>query len=308
MPRIENLKNKYKTVDSHSFNFLQSYLIDKLLTHFRELCIGLENSYFKEQDLLNSFYAELQNEFEIGIFNLNYDNVILRNVPNLNTGFSKDTNQLDRKLIHSPGWGFCYHIHGSIHFDMKGGLDRTQMHKINWNENLHSQFSQNSSGRNSQYTSEGISTLTSSIIAGLGKTNQILREPFIQYYMTLDRKIYEADSILFIGYGFSDIYFNSMFEFIRFNQTKIRKVVIIDYANDNIETFQDRSDSWSDGISQTVPFNHYEIERPRYFNVREFKKNKTFEKNSNPNHPIAIWYNGFLEACRNTSLIIKELI
>jgi hypothetical protein len=80
---------------------------------------------------------------------------------------------------------------------MKGGLKNTQMHKINWNDNLHSQFSQNSSGRNSQNTSEGINVLTSSIIAGLGKTNQILREPFIQYYMTLDRKIHEADAILF---------------------------------------------------------------------------------------------------------------
>jgi hypothetical protein len=37
-------------------------------------------------------------------------------------------------------------------------------------------------------------------------------------------------------------------------------------------------------------------------------KNKTFERNSNPKHPIAIWYNGLLEACKNPSLIIKELV
>ena len=138
LPKVEYLKDKFKTADSHCFSFLQSYLIDKLIMHFRELCIGLEYSYVKEQKLLTSFYKELQNEFEIGVFNLNYDNVILRNVPNLNTGFSKDTNQLDRKLIHSTEWGFCYHIHGSVHFDMKGGLENTQIHKINWHANLHS--------------------------------------------------------------------------------------------------------------------------------------------------------------------------
>lgn len=308
LPKVEEFGDKFKTADSHSFSFLQSHLTDKLIEHFRKLCIGLENSYIDEQKSLASFYQELQNEFEIGVFNLNYDNVVLRNVPHLNTGFSKHNNQLDRKLIHSDEWGFCYHIHGSVHFDMKGGLENTQMHKINWNDDLHSQFSQNSSGRNSQNTSEGINVLTSSIIAGLGKTNQILREPFIQYYMTLDRKIYESDAILFLGYGFADIHFNSLFEFIRFDPSKTRKVVIVDYANDNTETFQHRSDSWSDGISQTVPFNHYEIERPLRYDINEFKKNKTFERNSNPNHPIAIWYNGLLEACKNPRSIINELV
>jgi hypothetical protein len=47
----------------------------------------------------------------------------------------------------------------------------------------------------------------------------------------------------FLGYGFTDIHFNSLFEFIRFDQSKTRKVVIVDYANDNTETFKHRSDS-----------------------------------------------------------------
>jgi hypothetical protein len=88
LPKVEKFRGKFKTADSHSFSFLQSYLTDKLIEHFRKLCIGLENSYIDEQKSLVSFYQELQNEFEIGVFNLNYDNVVLRNVPHLNTGFS----------------------------------------------------------------------------------------------------------------------------------------------------------------------------------------------------------------------------
>jgi len=308
LPSIETFGNKFKIAESHDFHFLQSYLIDKLIEHFRVLCKGLEHLYQDEQNLLKYFYKELQDEFDIGVFNLNYDNVIIRNIPKLNTGFSNDTNQLERESLHSSDWGFCYHVHGSVHFDMIGGKDNTQMHKVNWNPDLSSQFSQNSSGRNSNYTSEGTNSLMSSIIAGLGKTNQILREPFIQYYMTLDRRIYEADAILFIGYGFSDIHFNSLFEFIRFDENKTRKVVILDYADYDAPAFQERNDSWKNGISQTVPFNHYEIERPLCFDVNDFKKNESFEKNSNHEHPISIWYNGFLEACKNPKLIIKELI
>ena len=307
LPKIDYFNRNIEIVNDHHFSFLQSYLIDNLLSHFRRLCIDLENSFTDEQLLLKKFYKDLQREFDIGIYNLNYDNVIIRNVDNLKTGFSEINNQLDRNLLHSDDWNFCYHIHGSVHFDMKGGTDNTQMHKINWNGDLKSLFSQNSSGRSSQYTSEGIIIKTSSIIAGLGKTNQLLREPFMQYYMTLDKNINEADAILFLGYGFSDLHFNALFEFIRFNQIKNRKVVVVDYANKDTESFQFRQDSWSNGVQQALPFNHYELEKRHIFDINEFRLKKDFERNSNAKHHIAIWYNGFIEACKNSNKIIQEL-
>ncbi|HET8885617.1 MAG TPA: SIR2 family protein [Salinimicrobium sp.] len=306
LPKINYFNKQIRQASSGDFSFLYSYLIDKLLEHFRGLSINLENNFQEEQKHLRVFYNKLQNNFQIGIINLNYDNTIIRNI-DLETGFDLVTNHLDRDLLYKKEWNFCYHMHGSVHFDMKGGLDKTQMHKINWNKDLHSAFTSNSSGRSSIYTTEGYTIKNSSIVAGFNKSTQLLKEPFIQYYMTLDKKIYESDAILFIGYGFTDLHLNSLFEFIRFNQNKHRKVVVIDYADDDMESLHLRHDSWSEGLFQTVPLNSRELEVKAPYSVNHFKKNFKLERNSNPEHPLAIWYNGFIEACKNADKIISEL-
>lgn len=308
LPVINHFNKEIRRASSRDFSFLYSYLIDKLLEHFRDLSIRLENEFQQEQDYLKDFFSCLKNEFEIGIFNLNYDNTIIRNLDDLETGFDPETNQLNRELLYKKDWNFCYHMHGSVHFDMKGGTDNTQMHKINWNNDLHSKFSSNSSGRSSNYTSEGVTIKNSSIIAGYNKTNQILKEPFSQYYMSLDRKIYETDAILLLGYGFADLHLNSQLEFIRFNQKKNRKVVIVDYACDDVESLRLRHDSWSNGLFESLPFNHWDLEKRSPVSVGYFKNNLNLERAINPKHHLSIWYNGFLEACKNPDKIITELL
>lgn len=217
-PKIRSFRTE-KVADGNDFHFLQSFLVDKLLDHMRKKCQTLVKDKTKEIKKLRKFLTSLKNEFEIGFINLNYDNVILTALPDLKTGFNNQTGKFDRDSLHNPSWNFCYHIHGSVHFDMKGG-DRVEMHKILWNKDLTSQFSQNSSGRSSNYTSEGLQHLNSSIIAGLDKTNQLLREPFGPYYMKLDQLVHESDSVLFIGYGFSDLHLNSVFPYIRYDESK----------------------------------------------------------------------------------------
>jgi hypothetical protein len=108
-----------------------------------------------------------------------------------------------------------------------GGAD---IHGIRWNADLRSNFRNNSLGRNGNMSSEGIDDAQSNIIAGLDKANQILRQPFAQYFMQLDRLIYESDAILFMGYGFADFHLNKLFPFIRLDKQKKRKVVVLDYV------------------------------------------------------------------------------
>lgn len=219
--------------------------------------------------------------------------------------------EFSRDKFYNSEWNFCYHIHGSIHFDMKGGKDNTEMHKVLWNDDLTSQFSSNSSGRSGNYTSEGLDHLNSSIIAGLDKVNQILKEPFGSYYMSLDKLLYEADSILFMGYGFNDLHLNKMFPFVRYDNLKTRKVVIIDWANDDEGGLNFRHDSWSFGVFTTLPFNGFEMGDGKIREPRPalyFKKRNKLEKSSNPKYPIAVWYNGLLEACKHVDKIKKELL
>ena len=304
-----NIFKQTRIANGNDFHFLQSYLIDKLLEHFRFKCKTLKKDKPNELSQLSRFLKALNSDFELGFINLNYDNVILTALPNLNTGFNKSDGEFDRSLIYNSKWNFCYHLHGSVHFDMKGG-NGVEMHKILWNNDLNSQFSQNSSGRNSNYTSEGINHLNSCIIAGLDKTNQLRKEPFGQYFMQLDRLVYESDAILFIGYGFNDLHLNNVFPFNSYDKNKKRKVVIIDWASDDEDGINFRQDAWSSGVFDTIPHNGREMGNGKSSltqPVMTYKKNKTLEKSSNPNYPIAIWYDGFMSACQNYDKIIAEL-
>jgi len=307
-PEVISFK-KEKKADSSDFHFLHSYLIDKLLEHFRVKCKSLLVDKKVEIELLKSFFNSLKEEYEIGFINLNYDNVILSTLSDLSTGFDKISGEFSRDELYDHNWNFCYHLHGSVFFDMKGGKD-TEMHKILWNNDLTSQFSQNSSGRSGNYTSEGLDHLNSNIIAGLDKTNQLLREPFGPYYMQLDKLIFEADSILFMGYGFNDLHLNKIFPFIRYDTKKKRKVVVIDWASENEDGLNFRHDGWSFGVFETLPFNGYEMVNGKSRLPQpaiHFKNSKTLEKSSNPDYPLAIWYDGVLEACKHPEKIKAEL-
>jgi hypothetical protein len=306
----EIAKNKiFNSTNLHNLTNLHSNLVDKLLEYIRDACKKIPTTKKNNIDKLKGFFQSLKTEFEIGVINLNYDNVILSVLPDLITGFNKDTLAFDREILYSESWNFLYHVHGSVHFDMKPDPKKEEMHKIYWNHDLSSTFSQNSFGRNLSFTSEGIAHLNSAIIVGLDKTNQLLREPFGPYFMQIDRKVYESDAVLFIGYGFNDRHLNNCFPFIR-HDNKIRKVVVIDYANENQGGLQYRRDSWQYGLFRTIPFNGFEMGAPGIIEPREvsfFKGNKILEKSSNTKLPLAVWYDGLMDACDYPEVIIKEL-
>lgn len=288
---------------------LQSLLVDQLVLHFRQICNDMRTEKMGNIDLQKSFLNKLNEHYQLGIINLNYDNMMLSSRPDLNTGFRDSDGSFDRYLLYAPTWNFCFHIHGSVHFDMRGGKD-TEMHKIFWNKDLNSSFAQNSSGRNDFFSGEGDAYLTSSIIAGMGKSFQVQREPFGSYFMQLDRLIYEADKILFIGYGFNDMHLNNFIRFIRYDETKMRKVVILDYAEDKEDGLSFRHDTWSFGLSNTIPFNGREMRHKRFSEPQcagYYRRRKTFERSINPKHPLSVWYNGYIEAMNNVDLILKEL-
>lgn len=306
LPEIIRFKRE-KIADGYDFHFLQSYLIDKLLEHFRELCKEFSEQQKKDLGKLNFFFNSLKADFQIGIINLNYDNIILKALPDLETGFDKATGEFQRERFFKDYWNFCYHLHGSVHFDSKGNA--TDVHKIYWEENLTSDSLKKSSTSSGFTTTEGINHMYSSIILGLDKTNQILREPFGSYFMQLDRLIYEADAILFIGYGFADHYLNKAFPFIR-QDTKRRKVVIIDWANENQDGLNFRQDDWTFGLFATIPYNGFEMgygKKGMPECAAYYKRKKILEKSSNPDYPLAIWYDGILEAFDYVDKIKEEL-
>lgn len=308
LPKINSVFGE-KFVDGNDLRHLHSLLVDKLTAEIRERCkVSKENNY-QEFNEFEKFINNLNDDFDVAFISINYDNLITQACPSLFTGFNKDTGFFEAASIYErSGWGLIYHLHGSVHFDMQG--NPSDMHAIKWNEELSSTFSTNSSGRNSQDTSEGIDMPISVIVAGYGKANQIQRMPFRTYYSRVDEIAARADAFLFMGYGFNDRHLNNSLHSIRDGKIK-KPVVILDWAADEQEPMQFRCDDWSYNLCKAIPVNVCEMVTKQYKHaapdVAELKSREEFEVSRNPDYPLSIWYGGFIQACRNYAKIKAEL-
>ena len=309
-PKIINRFRKIKIADGADFKNMQAFLTDKLLIYIRKKCKTLNEDKKDELNKAKHFFNSLKEDYDIGFINLNYDNVLLNILPDLSNGFNSETGFFDKTEFYNNNWNFCYHLHGSIHFNMTNKGFET--HEIIWEDDINEKFNTRSSERNVNFTSEGNYHLNSTIISGLNKANQLLRTPFRQYYMKIDNLINQSDAILFIGYGFNDMHLNKIFPSHRFSPNKKRNVVVIDFAEENTKSIQMHNNSdWSYRLFQTIPFNSREMGVSEYLPEDEtisiYKNNRTFESSRNEKYPVSIWYNGFLEACDNIEKFKNEL-
>lgn len=297
------------------YSGLRAELIDELLEKIRNHAKTWKNN----QDIVTNFNKfkhfllhEIGKDYDISFVTTNYDNILTEIFPDPNTGFDENGVFQRAQLYNDLRWNKGIYLHGSVHFDMEkrpsGGL-----HKIYWKDNLNSRFEHNAFGRSGMYTTEGNQILSSVIIAGLDKTNQILKEPFLQYYMMLDRLAFEADAILFIGYGFNDWHLNSVFSFLGEGGKNTKKIVIIDYKNEYDEEDPmelSYTEGWHNRVCRTLPFDYRKLENKRYTSPttpKDLKEWKELEYSNDDNYPIAFWYDGLISACDHADKIMDRL-
>ncbi|GJD32713.1 hypothetical protein PMNALOAF_3990 [Methylobacterium adhaesivum] len=295
-----------RAVDSDIIKSLTSALIDELVDSFIDKCSNLPSIKSREIAEVNNFLSVLRKEFDVGIMTLNYDNVFEQADPNLFTGFDPATGVFDASSVFARGqWDFVYHLHGSIHFAMTG--TSSAMHGITWRKIPTKDAAVHASGRNLQDTAEGTDYPISPIVAGYGKTNQTLRQPFRTYFAQANRIIHEADALMFIGYGFGDLHLNAVFSDI---SNRRRPTLVVDWASNDQDPLQFRHDNWTYNLFRTIPANAFEMAEPGHKaapDVADLKSNNQVEHSINPNYPLAVWYNGFLEACRNINKLLPHL-
>lgn len=308
LPKIISFQDE-KLVDGNDLRQLCSFLVDQLIAEFRKRCKSAKLNNPENFDNFEKFINQLNDDYDAAFVTLNYDNLISQACPGLFTGFNQNTGTFDAVSVYERDiWGLIYHLHGSVHFDMQG--EPLDMHAIKWNSNLNATFSSNSSGRNSQDTSEGISMPTSVIVAGYGKTSQIQRVPFRSYYSRIDEIADKADALLFLGYGFNDLHLNNCLYSVRKGELK-KPVVIVDWAIDEQDPMQFRGDEWAFNLCKTIPVNASEMATRQYKHaapdISSLKSCEEFEVSNNPNYPLSIWYGGFIQACKNYVKIKAEL-
>jgi hypothetical protein len=297
---------KEKKVTGDDLRHLGSLLIDRLVKEFREQCIRIQADITSEFTCFKDFFSKLRQDYDVAFISLNCDNLVTRACPDLFTGFEPASGIFrPEKVYDRANWDLIYHLHGSVHFDMK--VIGSDMHTITWNRDLTSTFCQNSFGRSFQDTPEGIKMPTSVFVAGYGKAYQIQRLPFRTYYSQIDEMSEKSEAFLFLGYGFTDLHLNRCFYEVR-KGPRPRPVVVIDWASDT-EVCR-RDDLWSYNLFRTIRGNGYELasrEHTRTALISELKENNEFEVSTNPLYPLSIWYGGFMEACNHYDLIKKEL-
>lgn len=300
--------NGYETIaETKDFFSMHTLLNEELIRYFRSKCSKLEIEKKPELENVSQFFNYLKSDYELGFINLNYDNVVLSAIPELKTGFDSDTGKFDMSTLFKDDWNFCYHIHGSAHFDMRDNEE------IFWNKDLADKFGLGPKNRRSFETPEGLQHPLSSIITGLDKINQIYREPFRQYFFQLNQKIHESDTILFIGYGFNDAYLNDLMRTHSKDKSKRRNIVVIDYQDENLPSLSEGGNEWGDKLlnAAATPFHQMGngstnlVYRPN--KVSEYKNTRTFEFSDSYDNPLYVWYSGFLDACKNKEKVKKAL-
>jgi hypothetical protein len=67
-----------------------------------------------------SIFSALRERFDVGIYNLNYDNVALTALSDAYVGFDENGRFDAAEVQARREWGFVYHLHGSVHHTLQG--------------------------------------------------------------------------------------------------------------------------------------------------------------------------------------------
>jgi SIR2-like domain len=300
-----------KSLRGYDWTQLGSFLADTIIDHFRQVCRSLETTKADKIGELRQFFAKLAQCHNVAIVTLNYDDAIWRVLPTLETGFDPSDGRFDeRRLFERRDWGCFIHLHGSVHFDMQiRGLD---LHQIVWKQDLAGSFAQNAAGRGQAVTTEGVLFPQSVIVAGYGKTQQILRRPFRTYYSELDRLVSGSDALLCLGYGFADLHLNGALGAYR--DSRNRPVVLVNWADDHEMTAAHAEWGTTSSSSILAALATF-VNTPRLMSlgqpvpttVAEVKRANDFDLSTEKTKPLAIWYGGMEEACRHPDAILDQL-
>lgn len=269
-----------------------SGLLGKLASYMREQCVALDSAT-PAMGSWRTLLDGLRSEFEVAIYNLNYDTIANTCWPNAFTGFDA-AGAFDARSFHERDWQGLMHLHGSVHFSLRESLGE----EIVWREDLREKFYDSDAGQSADEKSDGRELPRTALIAGGFKLDQLLVEPFNSYQSALVRDAYAADAILLGGYGFSDTHVNrALRNALVCRHSKRPPVLVLDWAINEREPVAFRQDRWAHILAQTLYSPAALFSAPNasaVWSVQELKAKRACEVSSK--NRTAIWYNGFLEA------------
>jgi len=203
------------------------HILEATALRFRESSQSFEAG--ADQSPAFASYRELLqglgDNFDLGIYNLNYDTVAYKGAPGLLfTGFDELGDFQPGNVHDREQWNFIYHLHGSVHFC----YPERPVDRIVWKDKLGGDFIDTL-----DIPTEGSDRrvrIASTVITGGWKLEQLQDEPFQTYYSSFRRHAYQADAIMIGGYGFGDSHINSVITNAIYNRRRKVPVLILERA------------------------------------------------------------------------------
>ena len=275
----------------------QTFLLERLASHMRDKNKNLDIQADAFSDY-RKFFQTLQDRFQLGVYNLNYDTVAHTAWPEAYNGFDCSGHFDPLRVSRRHDWGFVYHLHGSVHHCIG---DKVVKPWIVWKEDLDGSFVDSGIppvDMAQQFKPIPLTTL----IAGGFKLDQILADPYQTFYSALIRHVQEADSILIAGYGFGDLHVNrtiqNRFERTYDDRSSPRVVVLEKSCPERFRTGRlEINQFWAYELKHTLKMTFsdgsaYPTEDSS--TVEEFIAKEKFE--TDLMNRVGIWHGGFREA------------
>ena len=276
------------------------YLLSKLAEHMR-LCshqLDIASEPFLQY---SAMFEALRQSFDVGIFNLNYDNAALTAMPGAYTGFGKD-GKFEPHAVHArTEWGHVYHLHGSVHHS----LIQPNIDQVFWQNDLAGEFVDSDGGVGPKLRSEGRLFPKATLLAGGFKLDQLLVEPFHSFQAAFVRHIYAADAILVGGYGFGDAHVNWALSNRLSSPQKRPPVLILDRRSARAHSTSGR---WATDLCMTMGTDESffsDVTRTSGGASPEILRGGSFEVATE--HRLALWHGGFVEGASRVDGIVAWL-
>ena len=303
----------------------QSFLLKKLAEYMRERCNRPLDKNSPPFANYREIFSRLREQFDLGIYNLNYDNVARSAWHEAFNGFN------DYGVFDPPGvslrreWEFIYHLHGSVHYCLNTLQYSGTLRKppLIWKDDLINDSFVDQYIRSPDLASKFLPIPLTTLIAGGFKLDQLLADPHQTFYSTLVRHVHEADAILIAGYGFGDLHVNSALR-NRFDCSDYKVpyplvVVLTKSCPDTREMARRQSgDFWAFQLTHTldIPFantSDIRVAEKQPLTVAPFIENQEFEVPSygkKENHivnRVGIWHGGFIEVLDSFDKMAERL-
>jgi hypothetical protein len=297
LSQIFDLKNEYS-----------DYIIDPIdLYSFQEFMLDVISLFKAPEEylaLLSDYFMQLMDKDYLQYYTLNYDSLIVDILANINKNYkdleiTKNFNLgclygasgggiLAKDIFHTnPVFGnrknSMFYLHGSVYY-----TDSWDTKIISFEDRkLISPKSRNlmhimgMPHPNTHINSDGGYKFDQSFITGLNKNIKLTEEPYASIYAKFRIDLYNAESLIIIGYSFNDEHINAI---IASSPPKLKKITIIDFIRNDNDIRKNYHKFLNKVVTAIKPFGHnQEIELWNMVGLNESRieinKNHIYDEN-----------------------------